>query len=243
MVKEMAMNLREIIKKTGITQQELADYLGITRQYLSNYLDETYEEPKLPKKYMDNILFLFECRTREDFFSGNFKSSARHIRKRILRIKQAKDSIDRLFNMENEEKFEIFQVLEYLHALIKLDAKLLEALSVFLDHIINDSNYRTMLTYLAKRYLIIDFDDESYNDPTTKAREALLYKAFESEELDFSQYEELYYTFVETTKRQNNIDVEALKDSLSELGYTNISQKDLIEIIKKYNQLKNQRGD
>lgn len=239
----MAMNLREIIKKTGITQQELADYLGITRQYLSHYLDETLEEPKLPKKYMDNILFLFECRTRDDLFTGNFKTNARRIRQRILRIKQAQDNIDRLFNLENESKFEIFQVLEYLHALIHLDERLLEALTIFLDNITNHSPYRAVLTYLAKRYLLIDFDDEDFNDPLFKAREALLFKAFEDNDLDFTEYEALYQTFEETTKKQNDIDVEALKHSLNELGYTNISQKDLIEIIKKYNQLKVQRGD
>lgn len=239
----MAMNLREVIKKAGITQQELADYLGITRQYLSHYLDETLEEPKLPKKYMDNILFLFECPKRENLFKGHFKTNARRIRKRIMRIKQAKDSIDQLFNANNEGKFEIFEVLESLHALIHLDSRLLEALSLFLEQLTTESPYRAMLSYLAKRYLIIDFDDENYNDAELKAREALLFKAFEEETLNFSDYEALYHRFEETTKKQHNIDVEALRHSLNELGYTNVTQKDLIEIIQKYNDLKKKRGD
>jgi transcriptional regulator with XRE-family HTH domain len=234
----MSSNLREIIKKTGITQQELADYLGITRQYLNQYLDETIEHQKLPEKYLENILFLFECQSREELFDFNLTRSGKQIRKRMNTIKSTKESMNNLFNVETEKKLELFKIIDYLHALIKLDDALLESLAILIESISKESTYHALLSYIGKRNLIIEFDDEKYNHPKNRAREALLYQALEKELTDVNQHQVLYEEFKMSTKRQNNIDLELLKISLNELGYTNISQKEVLDIFKKYNQIK-----
>lgn len=234
----MSLNLREIIKKTGITQQELADYLGITRQYLNNYLDETIDEPKMPQKFMDNILFLFECKTRDELFDNQIVRNAKTIKKRINNIRITKESLDHLFNIENEKKIELFKIVEYFSAFTKLDVSILESLVIFMENISKETPYRSILSYIGKRYMIIDFDHPDYNNEVNKAREALFYKALESETLDFNMYKELYDDFSESIKEKTDIDLEALKKSLNELGYTNISQKEVIDILKKYNQIK-----
>lgn len=233
----MSHNLREILKNIGITQQELADYLGITRQYLNSYLDETYEDPKLPPKYLDNIMFLFECKSREELYAPNFQRNAKMIRKRMNLIKSTKERFDNLFNIENEEKFELFKMIEYFQSLINLDKKLLESYSILMENLTANPTYKALLTYIGKRYMIIDFNDQQYNDSDLKSREALIYKALEGKDLDFADYESLYQSFYHTTKQQHNIDIEALKLSLNELGYTNITHKEVMDILNKYNQM------
>jgi transcriptional regulator with XRE-family HTH domain len=234
----MSSNLREIIKKIGITQQELADYLGITRQYLNQYLDETLEDQKLPEKYLENILFLFECQSRDELFDSSLVRNSKQIRKRMQMIKTTRESMNNLFNVENEKKLELFKIIDYLHALIKLDDELLESLAVLIESISKENTYHTLLSYIGKRNLIIEFEDEKYNQPRNRVREALLFQALEKDIKDTNHHEALYEEFKMTTKRQNNIDLEALKISLNELGYTNISQKEVLDIFKKYNQIK-----
>src|SRR5690554_2898259 len=107
----MSANFREVLKKIGITQQELADYLGISRQYLNNYLDETLEEPKIPDKYLDNILFLFECKTREEIYKEDFFRNAKTIKKRMSIVRSTKESIDNLFNIKHNKKIELFKIV------------------------------------------------------------------------------------------------------------------------------------
>lgn len=234
----MSINLREIFKKIGITQQEIADYLGITRQYLNSYLDETIDNPKLPQKYLDNILFLFECKSREELFDENFNRNPKIIKKRIMTVKSTKDSIDNLFNIGHEQKNELFKIVEFFQNLTKLDQSLLESFAIFMESIAKDTAYQSILSYIGKKYLIIKFDDERFNSDLNKSREALLYDIFENSDLQFENYKDKYQEFIESTKNNNNIDLEALKLSLNELGYTNISQKEVVDLLKKYNQLK-----
>jgi transcriptional regulator with XRE-family HTH domain len=234
----MSINFREILKKNGITQQELADYLGITRQYLNNYLDETLEEPKMPQKYIDNIMFLFECKTREELFDEDINRSSKTIKKRMNTIKATKESIDNLFNIEHEKKLELFKIVEFFQNLSKLDHELLESFAIFMESAANDKNYQAVLSYIAKKYMIVNFDDYRYNSDLNKSREALIYTALENNDLKFENYQEIYKKFESSTNKQNDIDLEVLKKSLNELGYTNVSQKEVIDILKKYNQIK-----
>ncbi|MDF2699137.1 MAG: hypothetical protein K0Q49_693 [Haloplasmataceae bacterium] len=235
----MSRDLREIIKKVGITQQELADYLGITRQYLNNYLDECLEEPKLPQKYIENIMFLFEVKTRDELFDENFNRTAKVIKRRISVIKSTKESIDNLFNIEHEKKIELFKIVENFQYLASLDKDLLESFAILLENIVKEPNYQALISYVGKKYLIIDFNDERFNNDAIKSREALLHNILDKKEFNFNDYKDLYEEFINSTKKQDNIDIEALKQSLSDLGYNNLSQKDVVDLLKKYNQLKN----
>ncbi|QVK17793.1 helix-turn-helix transcriptional regulator [Mycoplasmatota bacterium] len=235
----MSTNFREVLKKIGITQQELADYLGISRQYLNNYLDETLEEPKIPQKYFDNILFLFECKTRDEIYDDAFIRNAKTIKKRMGIVKSTKESIDNLFNIEHEKKMELFKIVEYFQNLIKLDQDLLESFAIFMENITKEESYRSLLSYIGKKYVLIQFDDPRFNSDIDKCREALLNEVFDEPNLNFEEYKDKYEKFVNSTKKQNEIDLGALKKSLSELGYTNISQKEVVDLLKKYNEIKN----
>ncbi len=235
----MSTNFREILKKIGITQQELADYLGISRQYLNNYLDETLEEPKIPDKYLDNILFLFECKKREEIYKDSFTRNAKAIKKRMGIVKSTKESINNLFNIEHEKKIELYKIVEYFQSLAKLDNDLLESFSILMENITKEESYRSLLSYIGKKYLLIDFEDSRFNREIDKCREALLNEVFDEPNLKLDNYKDQYEKFVERTKKQNMIDLNALKKSLSELGYTNISQKEVVDLLKKYNEIKN----
>lgn len=232
-------NFRELLKKIGITQQELADYLGISRQYLNSYLDETLEEPKLPQKYLDNILFLFECKTREELYDESFIRNAKIIKRRMGIVRSTKESIDNLFNIEHDKKLELFRIVEYFQKLAKFDQDLLESFAIFIENISKEESYKSLLSYVGKKYLLINFDDARFNSELIKSREALLYQVFENDKLDFNEYKDIYEMFENSTKKQNNIDIDALKKSLSELGYSNISQKEVVDLLKKYNEIKN----
>lgn len=232
-------NFRELLKKMGITQQELADYLGISRQYLNSYLDETLEEPKLPQKYLDNILFLFECKTREELYDESFIRNAKIIKRRMGIVRSTKESIDNLFNIEHDKKLELFRIVEYFQKLAKFDQDLLESFAIFIENISKEESYKSLLSYVGKKYLLINFDDARFNSELIKSREALLYQVFENDKLDFNEYKDIYEMFENSTKKQNNIDIDALKKSLSELGYSNISQKEVVDLLKKYNEIKN----
>jgi transcriptional regulator with XRE-family HTH domain len=235
----MSTNFREVLKKIGITQQELADYLGISRQYLNTYLDETLDEPQIPAKYMENILFLFECKARDEIYQDGFTRNARVIKKRMGIVKSTKDSIENLFNIKHEKKIELFKIVDYFQHLVKLDDDLLEAFAIFMENLTKEEVYLSLLSYIGKKYLLIDFDDPRFNTDINKSREALLYEVFEEPNLDFSQYKEKYDKFVNSIKKHDVIDLEALKKSLAELGYTNISQKEVVDLLKKYNEIKN----
>ncbi len=232
-------NFRELLKKTGITQQELADYLGISRQYLNSYLDETLEDPQLPQKYLDNILFLFECKTREELYDESFIRYAKTIKRRMGIVRSTKESIDNLFNIEHDKKLELFRIVEYFQILSKFDQDLLESFAILIDNISKEEAYKSLLSYIGKKYLLINFDDSRFNSDLNKSREALLFQLFENDKLDFNEYKDVYEMFVNSTKKQNNIDIDALKKSLSELGYSNISQKEVVDLLKKYNEIKN----
>ncbi|HEY8365379.1 MAG TPA: helix-turn-helix transcriptional regulator [Haloplasmataceae bacterium] len=235
----MSINFREVLKKIGITQQELADYLGISRQYLNSYLDETLEEPKIPSKYLNNILFLFECKTREEIYDENFSRNAKVIKKRMGIVKSTKESIENLFNIKHNRKIELFKIVDYFQHLVKLDDDLLESFAIFMENLIKEPSYISLLSYIGKKYLLIDFYDERFNQDENKCRETLLYEAFEENDLDFTLYKEKYEKFRLSVKKHEDIDIEALKKTLAELGYTNISQKEVIDLLKKYNEIKN----
>lgn len=235
----MSTNFREVLKKIGITQQELADYLGISRQYLSGYLDDTLEEPKIPPKYLDNILFLFECKSREELYKEDFMRSAKNIKKRMNIVKSTKESIDNLFNFKHNKKIELFKIVDYFQHLVNLDDDLLESFAIFMENLIKEDAYLSILSYIGKKYLLIDFADERFNSDINKSREALLYLAFEEPNLDFTQFKEKYEKFYHSVKKHDAIDLDALKKSLAELGFTNISQKEVVDLLKKYNEIKN----
>jgi len=76
-------------------------------------LDETLENPQIPDKYFDNILFLFECKTREELYSEAFIRNGKTIKKRMGIVKSTKESIDNLFNIEHDKKLELFKIVEY----------------------------------------------------------------------------------------------------------------------------------
>ena len=239
----MSTNFREVLKKIGITQQELADYLGISRQYLNSYLDETLEDPRIPPKYLDSILFLFECKTREEIYSEDFFRNAKTIKRRMGIVKSTKESIDNLFNIKHNKKIELFKIIDYFQHLVNLDDDLLESFAIFMENLTKEDAYLSLLSYIGKRYLLIDFDDERFNNDLNKSREALLYCVFEEPNLNFSQYMEKYEKFLNSVKKHDAIDLDALKKSLAELGYTNISQKEVVDLLKKYNEIKNKENN
>lgn len=239
----MSTNFREVLKKIGITQQELADYLGISRQYLNSYLDETLEDPRIPPKYLDSILFLFECKTREEIYSEDFFRNAKTIKRRMGIVKSTKESIDNLFNIKHNKKIELFKIIDYFQHLVNLDDDLLESFAIFMENLTKEDAYLSLLSYIGKRYLLIDFDDERFNNDLNKSREALLYCVFEEPNLNFSQYKEKYEKFLNSVKKHDAIDLDALKKSLAELGYTNISQKEVVDLLKKYNEIKNKENN
>ena len=133
----------------------------------------------------------------------------------------------------------MFKIVDYFQHLVKLDDDLLEAFAIFMENLTKEEVYLSLLSYIGKKYLLIDFDDPRFNTDINKSREALLYEVFEEPNLDFSQYKEKYDKFVNSIKKHDVIDLEALKKSLAELGYTNISQKEVVDLLKKYNEIKN----
>jgi transcriptional regulator with XRE-family HTH domain len=234
----MEYTLRDILKNVGITQQELADYLGISRQYLNNYLDETYEHAIVPEKYMLSLLFLFNCKTREEFYKDAFDKNPKVIKKRLNSIKDTKSKVDEIFNIDNEKKLEVFKIIDYLNNLMRLDTKLMESFSLLVQNLSNNDEYLALLSFIGKKHMLIDFDNPKYSDPVLNSREALLYKALESETLDFQEHQELFAAFKHQVKTQTDIDINALKQSLIELGVGNIDDFKILELVNKYENIK-----
>jgi transcriptional regulator with XRE-family HTH domain len=233
-------SLRDIIKNAGITQQELADYLGITRQYLNNYLDETNENALMPEKYFSNVLFLFNCKNREELYNLNMDKSPKVIKKRLNIIVETKIKVDELFSIDNE-KLELFKMIDYLNKLVLHNPVLLEAFYLLINNLSKNENYLSLLTFTGKKHLLINFDDVKYDSERCNAREALLYKALESNDLDFLEYKDLYEQFKNNVQGQTEIDITALKQSLVEMGFNNLDDLEMLEIINKYEKLKDKK--
>ncbi|ERJ11826.1 helix-turn-helix domain-containing protein [Haloplasma contractile] len=234
----MEYTLRDILKNVGITQKDIAEYLGISRQYLNSYLDETYEDPRMPEKFMLSLIFLFNCKTREEFYKEAYERNSKAIKKRLNTIKDTKSKVDMIFNIDNDKKLELFKIIDYLNSIMKMDAKLIEAFGLLIQNLSKNDNYKSLLTFLGKKHMLIEFDDNHFNEEELLSREALLFKALESESLDFNDYRALHQQFKQTVKNQTDIDINALKQSLRELGFNNLDDVELLELINKYETLK-----